>query len=207
MAAHWIGPLPVPSYLRWMLRQDDAESYRTVRQWLQLYQAARPGEHWVLKSPFHLPSMASLLAQWPEARVVITHRDPATATTSWCSYLEHLHGAVTRNPRRPDTASAAITLARTGIERTMAAREGAEDRFHDVHYADLVRDPVGTVRAIHERFGLGWREPHEAAMVASLARPRRPGGHRYRPEDYGTSTPELQEQFTAYIRRFAIPLD
>lgn len=69
----------MPDYITWLLHQDLTPAYRYYQQQLQLLQWRWPGTHWVLKSPHHLFFLDVLLTVFPDACVVQTHRDPATA--------------------------------------------------------------------------------------------------------------------------------
>ncbi|WP_131831719.1 sulfotransferase family protein, partial [Pseudofrankia asymbiotica] len=67
----------VPSYMTWLLDTADmAPAYRWHRQFLQHLQARHPAHRWVLKSPGHIWSLGELLAEYPEALLIQTHRDP-----------------------------------------------------------------------------------------------------------------------------------
>ena len=77
----------VPDYINWLLHQDLTPAYRYYRQQLQVLQWRWPGDHWVLKSPHHLFFLDVLLTVFPDACVVQTHRDPATALASLCSLM------------------------------------------------------------------------------------------------------------------------
>ena len=54
---------------------------------LQHLQWRCPGDRWVLKAPSHLGQLESLLAVYPKARIVFTHRDPLKVLPSVASIL------------------------------------------------------------------------------------------------------------------------
>ncbi len=75
--------LEFPNVVRWLLAQDFHMFYqhhRTVLQYLGLH--FRPDLRWVLKSPFHLAHLNVLLDTYPDAQIVLTHRDPAVVVAS-----------------------------------------------------------------------------------------------------------------------------
>ena len=73
---HFMGSYPVPSYARWLARTDLAPVFRAHRRFLQLLQWRCPGDRWVLKSPSYLAKLPAFFAEYPDAYVVLTHRDP-----------------------------------------------------------------------------------------------------------------------------------
>ena len=92
----------------------------------------------------------------------------------------------------------------------MALRDGDGVRgqsFIDVHYRDLVTDPLKQVRQIYDFLGLSLSSETEAQMQGWIdANPRnRLGRHRYRVEDFGLVPGEIDERLAGYRARFDIP--
>ena len=81
-----------------------------------------------------------------------------------------------------------------------------ETRFVDVHYAELVRDPVATLRGVYDRTGRAWPAGFETRIVEYLAaKPRaKHGAHRYSAEEFGLDVTELTERYGPYVERFGV---
>jgi hypothetical protein len=75
----------VPSYQEWMEAQDLRPAYQIHRQFLQQLQWRCRGERWVLKAPPHLPGLTALSATYPDAVVIMTHRDPLWRRSRACT--------------------------------------------------------------------------------------------------------------------------
>jgi hypothetical protein len=76
----------IPSYRDWYKASDQRPAYQTLKRLLQILQWQRGGGgRWVLKSPQHLEQIDPLLATFPDAKVVQTHRDPVRVTASYCT--------------------------------------------------------------------------------------------------------------------------
>ena len=85
----------VPTYDRWLLHDADlAPAYRWHRRFLQHLQSRHPADQWLLKSPAHLWHLDALAAEYPDAVIVQTHRDPLKVIASGCALTAHLrrHG-------------------------------------------------------------------------------------------------------------------
>src|SRR2546422_2291535 len=82
----------VPSYDRWLESADLRPVYASHRRQLQYLQWRCRGERWVLKSPGHLWALDALLAVYPDARIVQTHRDPLRVVASLTSLVTLLRG-------------------------------------------------------------------------------------------------------------------
>ena len=75
----------LPGYSAWLRDQDWADAYRRHRRNLQLIGLNDAGRRWVLKNPSHLFALDALLAVYPDALVIQTHRAPRAAIASVCS--------------------------------------------------------------------------------------------------------------------------
>ena len=81
----------VPTYDAWLLDEADlAPAYRWHRTFLQHLQARHPAPEWLLKSPAHLWHLDALAAEYPDAVIVQTHRDPLKVITSVSALAAHL---------------------------------------------------------------------------------------------------------------------
>lgn len=191
----------VPEYARWLDRQDYVPGYRYEKQQLQLLSWKCPGDHWVLKSPAHLFGLDAILAVFPDACIVVTHRDPLEVIPSVSSLAAGFRGILTdRLDLRRLGAEMAEAMA-VGPRRAMAARATADpDRFFDVEYRRLVADPIETVRSICDHFGYDFGPEFEARARRYLAaNPRQKHGvHRYRLDDFGLDPAAVDPQFTDY---------
>ena len=82
-----------------------------------------------------------------------------------------------------------------------------DERFVDVRYADLVRDPLAVISQIYD--AMGWRlEPEvERTMVSYIdEKPRGSrGAHVYSLANMGLDPPEERERFRFYQEHFGVP--
>ncbi len=199
----------VPSYQRWLESQDLRPAYEYHRRFLQQLQWRCPGERWVLKAPAHLFGIEALFAAYPDAGVILTHRDPLEVAASVASLTATLRGAFSD---RIDPVAIGREMTERwadGLTRALRTRDAHpewRDQFLDVHYRDLVHDPIGTVRGIYRHFGLELGDEAEARMRAFLARnPKdKHGRHRYTLEQFGLDATEERRRYAAYRERFGL---
>jgi len=203
------GEFHVPSYTLWLHGQDLAPVYAYHRRLLQLLQSRHRGR-WVLKAPSHLGQLPTLFRAYPDARVVITHRDPLRVIGSLCNLMAALHWM-----RSDHVDYDAIVRAMSFgfpflCERVMKQREGGEvpeDRIDDVLYRDLVREPLATVDALYQRQGRALSAEAEARMRAFLTDRHRRGGHEYAFETTGLDRDAERKKYAAYLARYGIPAE
>ena len=203
------GALPMPdSFIDWWLGDDFQSTYAYHRRVLKLLQARQPSKTWLLKSNPHLFNLDALLTHYPDARFVMTHRDPCKTIPSLASMNWRLHGLA--QGERADKRWAgkrALRFWAEGMQRCLAARDRiGEHRFVDIHNAALLADPIGSIERVYDRFDLGFTEQTQKVMLKFQAdnQPDKGGRHRYTPEEYGLSASEIRSSFADYIDRFGV---
>jgi len=193
-------------YATWFLGQDLLPMYRSYRTLLQMLDWQRPGERWLLKSPAHLWAIDAVLAVFPDAAIVFSHRDPVPCIASICSLLDALVAGSLTWPKHA-LGPRALDFYATSLERGLAARDRHDpSRFLDVWHDELVDDPLAVVRRIHARFGLPLPAAAQAAMRAHVdENPKgRHGAHVYSLEEWGLSAEAVRARFRPYCERFGI---
>lgn len=205
----WLVQTQVPGYFDWLLGEADMEAaYQHHKRVLQVMQSRWPGR-WTLKLPSHAASLDALLAVYPDARIIMTHRDPAKPIGSTCGTCRHI---LSLNNDEIDAAylgHETTQLLAASVHRAMRARDAhPEVSFHDLHYRRFVADPIREIRAIYEFLGEAFTSEIEQPMRSAIEADRRQrkahGRHLYRLEDYGLSRATLTPIFAEYAERFAI---
>jgi len=203
-ATYWIAA-PLYGYLDWYLAQDQHGPYRDYREHLQIFQAETPGQRLTLKAPVHTAHVAALRAAVPEAHLLQLHRDPRPALASANSLFATLHSVVTEKQDLARLGRANLELFATCLDRMLLARESfPKGTVHDVYYDDLVKDPIGTVRAIRELYELSFEPEYEQRLRAFLRdNPQhKHGAHRYAASDFGLTDDEIAARLSRYLAAF-----
>jgi LPS sulfotransferase NodH len=201
----------VPGFTEWLDDYDQSrghEDLKTILKYLQWQEPARRGSKWILKSPSNLPYTEVAARAFPDALLIMTHRDPVQTVPSYVSMQATLYklGATIE-----DRDVGAFWFARlvSWMKRFEAARERiGEDRFIDIDYRDVAREPLVQAQRVLERMGLPTDGGSEAAMAEFMAgnqREQRPI-HDYSLERYGLNEDEIKQAFADYRSRY-IKLD
>jgi hypothetical protein len=201
----WWTLAPVRGYAEWLDREPPAAAYGQFGALLRLLQRRTDGEHWILKSPGHFFDLDGLLDAFPEATVVVLHRNPREVLASWHGIIETLHGAVAASPDRAQMVAYNTASLAAAAERLVEIDRGqAGARLHHVAYGDLVSDPVGTVRGIHERAGLPWSGAFGERLERHVAPSprRRHGGSAPTLSRFGQADLDVERLFLVYLERF-----
>jgi len=196
-----------PTYAAWVEARDAEPAYRYLHDALQALSAQVGPARWVLKTPHHMEYLDTLLAVFPGARIVWTHRDPLVAVASFCSMVAHARGLVSDDIDPEGIGAHWSRKIGRMIDRALATRDQAPPgTFLDVRYDDLVQDPLGTVHALCDALDLPWSPDIEARIEAARARsPRHQHGkHVYRLADFALDPAMLAERFAPYRTRFVL---
>jgi hypothetical protein len=194
------------TYRDWLFSTDMTSTYQYHKRFLQLLQADAPGA-WNLKMPSHALWLETLLATYPDARLVWAHRDPFTATSSFCSILSMAHMGYTGRIDHEWLGEDCSYQAVLHLDRIMDTREKlGHDRIVDLHYADVTRDPMGAIRKLYADLGDSLTPEAEAAMLTWLAENPQGkfGKHEYNLEQYGLSVDGLAPRFERYLSQYDV---
>ena len=200
----------VPDYFDYILDELDlVETYRIHKRQLQLLQWRSPMRPWALKYPNHVIAMKEILQVYPDARFVMTHRDPVQTLASISKMTFKLRGVRSGKSVDPiQVGSEMMHFVQRHIDRIMQFdRTEQGRRVVHVDYYALIDDPVAALRQIHA--GLGIDSPDEVIEAVALWRRANPknarGRNDYTLEQWGLQADAAVERFGDYLRRFNIP--
>jgi len=207
---HWSGVHDVPTYNKWMIGADLRPAYEWHHrhlQWLGRHDA--PDRQWVLKAPSHLGALTALFASYPDAWILQTHRDPAAtlpSTISLMATLRWMRSNTVDVDRLSRTMVRGVAMLFAFVQEQRADGTLPNERFVDVHFADLMRDPVGTLHGVYDHIGRAWPAGFDERIREYLAaKPRaKHGAHRYGLAEFGIDPVELRERYRPYTDFFHI---
>jgi len=196
----------LPSYSRWLLYEADHQpAYAYHRMFLQHLQSGVPGQ-WLLKSPAHLWQLDALVAEYPDALIVQTHRDPLNVISSISALTHHLRHLASDESWITECAAQSREEIVVGLERGMKLRDSLSQRVVDVQFADFIRDPFATIRGVYAELGRELEPVAEQNMRAFLAgHPGDGGGSRYSWADTGLDAGLVREQVRVYQDCYGVP--
>jgi hypothetical protein len=200
-----------PSYRAWLDRSGYDEGYRFLARFLRHLQGpAGAPRRWVLKSPEHVFSFGALARAFPDAMLVLVHRDPGHVLVSAARLTELLRAPFTAAIDRKEIGRKVADYWQDGMQRMVGLSDDVtfplRPRLVHVQYRSLVADPVGTVVQIYDAFGLEFSGEARASIAAKVA--QAPNGgygvNRYQPEEFGIDPESERERASAYVERFGI---
>lgn len=198
----------VPSYFNACLdEQALLQAYEYHKLALQLLQWRSNKQRWVLKWPCHLVALEQILQVHPEARFVVTHRDPVQALASNCSLATLLRRGTSNHVDPHEVGNQMLDMLLAYLERLVAFDEKHGDRMAHVAYQTAVEQPEIAMEQALTALGIPMSTSF-AEAIQSWRRdnpPGKRGTHDYALEDYGLDADEMKERFAFYINRYDIP--
>ena len=196
----------LPEYKDFIFSADMTSAYDYHAKFLKLLQSDAPGP-WNLKMPSHALHLEYLFAQYPDARVIWTHRDPFTASGSLCSLISLSHRMFMGAPDIEWLAEDYPWQCSEHANRVMDYRDRhGEDTIIDVHYAELMAEPMAAMKRLYAALGDAFTPEAEAGIQAWLDdNPQdKFGRHEYRLAEFGLSKEKLEPLFERYLARYDV---
>ena len=204
--------MKLTEYAEWIGEQDLTFAYQCHKRQLQLLQSGSEFDRWVLKAPAHIYGLEWLLKVYPDAVILWLHRDPSEAVPSMASLMQHWRSIGFDEISLSAIGEETLTFLEVWVARGMKARSKAEADpscqavFLDVHYRDLVSDPVAIIQNVYKALGLELSGSVKEKMHSYLVRKpqNKYGKHNYSLEKFGLNREQIGERFNEYIKRFDI---
>lgn len=201
---------PMPTWRAHYLSTDQTPYYRYLKTVLKVLQYLGGGERWVLKSPQHLEQFGPLMSVFPDATVVVTHRDPLSVTASFATMVTYS----ARMSARPDGLIDVGLWWVDGVERLLRGCVDErdllpDDRSIDVLFADFMADDIATVERIYDIAGQPFTPQVRSAMEAFMVEhPRGKHGRvLYDITEFGIDPAERRDALAFYTDRFPVRLE
>ena len=109
----------------------------------------------MLKTPGHLAVIDDLLAVYPDARIIHTHRDVARALGSQGSLCARMNSKLQRSIDLREIGDYWLDYSRTGLDRGLAVRDRLPaSQIYDLRLKDLMAHPIDLLRDLYAHFEL-----------------------------------------------------
>ncbi len=200
-----------PRWKDYYLTHDQTPHYSYMKTVLQILQWYAPRERWVLKSPQHLEQLGPLLATFPDATIIVTHRDPVAVVQSTITMLAY--GARTAYQSvRPEWYRDYWT-DRIGGLLDASIRDRAllpPNRTYDVLFHEYMADESATLRKVYEVAGIELTDQALSTIDAYRAAHARGSEGRVVYDlrcDFSTTPEALRSRYEEYLERFPVEIE
>lgn len=200
-----------PRWRDYYLAHDQRPHYQFMLTGLKILQWFRPRDRWVLKCPQHLEQMGPLMETFPDATIVVTHRDPVSVIQSAATMLTYGARMTYSSPRPEFYLEYWTDRIRRLLEASVRDRHLLpSDRTVDVLFDEFMADDVSTVEHIYEVANLPMTNESRAQMQAYLqAHPRGKDGQVVYDlrRDFDAKPDDVRARFDFYLNEFDVRLE
>ncbi len=192
----------VPLYNEWYERCDMVPTYKQHKKLLQLIGSAQPDTPWTIKYPVHLKHLKSFLKVYPDARIIWTHRDPASVLSSYTN-MNATNRAMSVREETLDRADLLHEQMEVWADATARAveirKQYPDNQFADVYFEDYVADPVAEMEKAYGQLGIEWTCEAEYGMSEWYRDHPRDKHGTHKPPALAYTRDQIHERFAAYI--------
>lgn len=202
-----ITPLPLgytdlSGYLQWLGSQDMTQQFRFLKDVLKYLQWQGYGSEtkpWVLKSPLYYGMEKELLQVFPDARLIMTHRDPGAVIPSSIRLIETYHKPYTDKPVVYKNLVPGFALQMQAHLKNR--QELKELKILDIHYQELINNIETVIEDIYSFAKMALSDGARQKMLAwENANPKnKKGTFNYSLSDYGYIKDEIDAMFSEYV--------
>ncbi len=199
-----------PTFRDYYLAHDQTPHYRYLKKILRTLQWLRGGTRWVLKSPQHLEQIEAIARVFPDATLVLTHRDPVSTVASFSTMIAYATRLSAAKPDPVRLGSYWADRIERMLRRCVESRDAmAAEQSIDLLFHEYMGNELASVQRIYELAGVPFDVESKAAIVRYQSdHPRgRFGRVRYDLADFKLDKGELRERFRFYTDRFPVRLE
>lgn len=197
----------LPTYRKFLIENSFDSAYHWHKRGLRYLQATQPDKTWVLKTPMHAGYLPAFFAEYPDAQLIHTHRDPLSTSASVASLYNVSRSGwsdhVDVKAYAPQDAAYYAEMTQR-VTAFRANNPDKESQFCDIGFKDFMSDPMPQIRKIYSSFRRDLTDATFNAIDSYLKnRPQdKYGRHKYDPADFGFSREGVDKEFADYIGRF-----
>jgi hypothetical protein len=202
----------VPSYANWLQTHGNWQyMYAYHKKFLKLLQWKNPRQHWLLKAPPHLWHLKNLFAEFPDAKVLYTHRDPLRANASNISTIGTLQWM--RSDRAFDASSYERLLSPEVMAYTLNAiidefesSSVPKEKVCHVLYQNLIDKPWESIAEIYKNTNIPLDDISKNSIKEFIAsKPQgKFGKHKYQMSQ-GDEEIKIRQLFKRYQNYYNVP--
>ena len=194
------------------LSHDQTPHYEFQKTMMKILQWRR-GERkrWVVKAPQHIEQLQAIVNVWPDATIVITHRDPIASLESTLTMHGYRNRTSRKHPSLQEVVDYWVPRYPIFLERYLEQRDAVPaGQLVDVRFEEFVRDNMGTIEHVYDVAGLSLTDDARAEIEAWAEENRQ---HKLGsidhdlPRDFGLDPAELRRRYDFYLERVPLAVE
>ena len=197
----------IDGYAEWATTQDVRIQFTYLRdtlKYLQWQGLADASKRWLLKCPMYYGLEHELLDVFPDAHLVMTHRDPKITLPSGMKILTYFYKPFS-NRDILDQVPLYVYGQAASMEKHLAIRKEIPDlKLIDIDYREMTASAETAIEKIYSFCGIDLKDTSKQKMLDwDISNPRhKKGKHEYSLETYNLSADMIDEVYSEYLKYF-----
>ena len=204
----------VPRHDEAFYASDQTESYETLRAFMQTIswlKQSDPSERWLLKSPHHMSGLPALDKVFPEAKLVFTHRDPASVFISLLTLIGYAGRQFYSSISKQQVIDRALRMQHGFLRGLCANADRFEGRSTHIYFSEFMQDYHASLEKVFDLLGRPYSDERRA-MVEKAANSHKRGRTGARivydmEEDFGLTRDDIRKEFSYYLDQFPVAIE
>jgi hypothetical protein len=205
----WLAVSPI--WRDYYFATDQTSVYRYLKKMLQVLTWQKGPNRWLIKCPQHMEQLIPLTTVFPDATVVINHRDPVASIQSAIVGLCYSARVRCKEVQPDSVANYWIDRYERLLRACVRDRDKLSDsRTVDVYFHALMADPWAVIEEIYRKAELPLTPAIRAGMTEFVQRnPRGKHGQLTYDlrRDFGRTPESIRERFKFYFERFPVKVE
>lgn len=205
----------IPSYVKWFDESNRLRAHAFHKLLLQHFQKDKGPGRWILKCPDHVFSVEDILRTYPDALIILTHRDPGKVIPSVAGMTYILQQLFSNEVSLNKVINKVHDRWAIGAQRVIDIATGnsfPRSRIFNVFYEDLVNNPLLTIERLYAFIGQPLSDTATKNMQAFISKA---ASGKYRDSGVMTDAVKLDLQrkirdtysgYISYLREYTEPI-
>eukprot|EP01095_Lingulamoeba_sp_RSL-Kostka_P012942 TRINITY_DN5229_c1_g1_i1.p1 TRINITY_DN5229_c1_g1~~TRINITY_DN5229_c1_g1_i1.p1 ORF type:complete len:475 (+),score=68.73 TRINITY_DN5229_c1_g1_i1:354-1778(+) len=210
--------LDLPNYRKSYYDLTDKEwekiysDFKCYLQILYFYLKLPADTHLIIKAQLHSANLNTITKIFPDACIMMNHRDPVKCIASAASLYELVSYKFKSLDRKflGDNMAERILITTDKIMKHRSNEE-INNRCFDVYFIDMISDPYSTICKFYDHFDISYDEEELEANINNYKelykqQRKETGKHKYTAEQFGLDEADLYKKLDKYIKKYNIPI-
>ena len=199
------------SWVEYEATHDRVPWLAYMRRVMQGLSYQRGPNQWVSKCPQHMEQLDAVMKVFPDATMVLTHRDPVASVQSMLTAAAYSARLTCKMVDKPGIIAFVVDRYERLMRRCVEQHDSVpSDQMVDIYFHEYMADRDGTLEKVYDAAGLPFDDATRQAIDAVAAHNKR-GRHGQLlydlRGDFGIDPAELRKRFDFYMDRFPVAIE
>ena len=195
----------VPEYVEYLKSTSFDSVFKWHKKFYQALELNGKPTRWLLKDPSHIGHIPQILKEYPNAKFIHIHRDPAESVASFCSLTKNVRLAFSKKIDTDGIGKTVIDFWNHNLSKGMEDRKFlSSDQLVDIQYSEFVKNPLDHIKNTYQQLNFDMNIQTENKIQKYLEQDKNilKPEHRYTLDEFGLNQNDIKGQFKEYMLNY-----